>query len=135
MKMYLSYIITTKETFMSMNIISISNTTQGSVNPRTQEYEADRDRSGKVIYSAERFKVVTTPDSTMPSQLTATQISKLIQFATDNGTSVSVKAGVNYELSRSDSRDSSTNPNGVTLQPAVLWYFRPEKPPMGEFKF
>lgn len=120
---------------MSMNIISISNTTQGSTNPRTQEYEADVDRSGKVIYSAERFKVVTTTDSSMPNQLTASKISELIKFAKGHGTTVSVKDSVNYELSRTTHRDSTPNAQGVALQPAILWYYRPEKTPMGEFKF
>ena len=116
---------------MSLNIISISNTTSGSVNPRTQEYEADTDRNGKVIYSAERFRVNTTPDSTMPAQLTAQQVSKLTGFALKAGITVSVKTGVKYELSRKVPKDSTTV-DGIERPPITQWYFRPERQPLGE---
>tara|TARA_E500000305_G_C3884544_1_gene171369 strand:- start:74 stop:433 length:360 start_codon:yes stop_codon:yes gene_type:complete len=118
---------------MSLNIISISNTTSGSVNPRTQEYEADTDRTGKVIYSAERFRVNTTPDSTMPAQLSSAQISKLIKFAESKGVTVSVKTGVKYELSRKVDK-SSSKVGEVERPPITQWYFRPERQPMGEFE-
>ena len=116
---------------MSLNIISISNTTSGSVNPRTQEYEADTDRNGKVIYSSERFRVNTTPDSTMPAQLTAAQVSKLTQFAGKSGVTVSVKTGVKYELSRKVDKESTTV-DGIERPPITQWYFRPERQLMGE---
>ena len=117
---------------MAMNILSISNTTRGSFNNRTQEYEVEVDRSGRPIYSDTNFRITTTPDSVAPSTVTAQQITKLIKFASKAGVELSTKSGVQYEHHRKENLDAKDD-NGILKPPAISWYYRPEREPMGEF--
>ena len=106
-----------------MNILSISNTTRGSFNNRTQEYEVEVDRSGRPIYSDTNFRITTTPDSVAPSTVTAQQITKLIKFASKAGVELSTKSGVQYELHRKENLDDKYD-NGILKPPASSWYYR-----------
>lgn len=119
---------------MAMNILSISNTQHGSFDERTDKFTPDEDRAGRTIYSSNRFKIKTTPDSVCPSQISASQITELVAFAKNSGSEVSIQSGVSYDLHRKEDLDA-VDDNGVVKPPATSWYYRPTKAPMGKFNF
>ena len=101
--------------------IRIANTFRGSVNPRTQVFEHELDRSGRWIPSNNFRITVGNQDTELPAVLTASAVAKLVS----QKPSLQVEADTSYHLVRKQELEPNEK---LGLQAGIAWFYRPAQP-------